>query len=118
MNREFEEWLDSKLKKHAPDGKLRKENVASLVTEALTELVNLEQFLHAMDAIKTGRDMYEQAKITKDWVIEVMSRCCGADASYVHCPQHFYGCSDMRTITIQVQSIIAKWESFERDSKS
>lgn len=117
MHKEFEEWLDGKIKKHCPSGKIDRQALALIITESLTDMANIPDLLRTKDGLQAGHEMYDRARILSDDISEKIANCCGKYAGKGFCES--FGCHTMKRLLVQVKSIMSAWQEYikKRDKK-
>ena len=97
---EFDEWLDSLIKKHAPKGlpierhELRAiaVDIAQQVAQANTVFCSCRCH-EIVNKVSVIRQVYEE-------IIERIRQCCGHNAGKTHCESH--GCGVLKTIAANI----------------
>lgn len=110
MHKEFEEWLDGKIRKHCPSGRIDRDAVASIITESLTDMANIPDLLRTKDGLQAGHDMHEQARTLAEDLSERIGRCCGSRAGQCMCES--FGCGNLKRFLGQVKAIMATWQGY------
>lgn len=109
MNREFEEWADSKIREHSPDGSITRDTVLKVARDAIVDVSRAEETIRAREDVDTAEHIIQQTLATRLYLLEAIGSCCGDDAGRRFCESH--GCGVLKRILLQLQSALTKSET-------
>jgi len=107
MNREFEDWLDAKIKEHVPPNQpITKESLATIVRDALVHVSTVEEVLRLDNEKRKIEHVFSQLDSTYRDVIDQIRDCCGLETNPRGCTGA--GCEFLKRIAVQLRSVLPK----------